>query len=137
MLVHAVFEIPDGTVIDDRLPAQVSYNAFEEDGVCGHNVEGFLEPVPNLLSEDFKATVEDVKEGQVILFKYPADVSSAFDVQSTLNLLKAEFPNNKVLGIANDVELLIQDADNAVNMLNQMIAHIKLASGSTGKIILQ
>lgn len=137
MLVHAVIEIPDDTVIDDRLPAQVSYNAFESDGVVGHKVEGFLEPVCNLLNEDFKAAVEDVKDGQVILFKYPADVSSAFDVQSTLNLLKAEFPNNKVLGIANDVELLVQDADNAVNMLNQMIAHIKLANGATGKIILQ
>ncbi len=137
MLVHAVIEIPDDTVIDNRLPAQVSYNAFECDGVVGHKVEGFLEPVRNLLSEEFKAAVEDVKDGQVILFKYPADVSSAFDVQSTLNLLKAEFPNNKVLGIANDVELLIQDADNAVNMLNQMIAHVKLASGATGKIILQ
>ena len=51
MLVHAVIEIPDDTVIDNRLPAKVSYMSYESDGVVSKQAEGYLEPLRELIKE--------------------------------------------------------------------------------------
>lgn len=74
MLVHAVIEIPDDTVIDSRLPAKVSYMSYESDGVVSKQAEGYLEPLRELIKEGAEMIAVKLQEGDVILFKYPDDM---------------------------------------------------------------
>lgn len=134
MLVHAVIEVPDGTVVDNRLPAKVSYMSYEPDGVVGKQAEGYLQPFRELLKEDIEMLATKIQDGEVILFKYPDDTYPE-DARLMSDILKAEFPNNKVLGITKDVDLLVENADEAVAMLERMIAHIKVTAGTQKKII--
>ena len=76
-----------------------------------------------------------LQEGDVILFKYPDDTLPE-DARLMSDILKAEFPNNKVLGITKNVDLLVENVDEAVAMLEKMIAHIKISSNRP-KIILE
>ena len=133
MLVHAVIEIPDDTVIDDRLPAKVSYMSYEPDGVVSKQAEGYLEPLRELVKEGVEMIAVKLQEGDVILFKYPDDTPPE-DARLMSDILKAEFPNNKVLGITKN--LLVENVDEAVAMLEKMIAHIKISSNKP-KIILE
>ena len=135
MLVHAVIEIPDDTVIDDRLPAKVSYMSYEPDGVVSKQAEGYLEPLRELIKEDVEMIAVKLQEGDVILFKYPDDTPPE-DARLMSDILKSEFPNNKVLGITKNVDLLVENVDEAVAMLEKMIAHIKISSNKP-KIILE
>lgn len=136
MLVHAVIEIPDDTVIDNRLPAKVSYMSYESDGVVSKQAEGYLEPLRELIKEGAEMIAVKLQEGDVILFKYPDDTPPE-DARLMSDILKAEFPNNKVLGITKNVDLLVENVDEAVAMLEKMIAHIKVTAGTQKKIILQ
>ena len=70
------------------------------------------------------------------MFKYPDDTLPE-DARLMSDILKAEFPNNKVLGITKNVDLLVENVDEAVAMLEKMIAHIKVTAGTHKKIILQ
>ena len=70
------------------------------------------------------------------MFKYPDDTLPE-DARLMSDILKAEFPNNKVLGITKNVDLLVENVDEAVAMLEKMIAHIKVTAGTQKKIILQ
>lgn len=77
----------------------------------------------------------EVTDSSVLLVRYDS-TASLEDVQESIDLLKEEFPNNKVLAITNDMELLESNADDAVAMLERMIAHIKLVKDLKPKIVL-
>lgn len=134
MLVHAVIELPDDTVIDNRLPAKVSYMSYESDGIVNKQAEGYLEPLRELIKEDAEMIAVKLQEGDVILFKYPDDTLPE-DASLVSDILKTEFPNNKVIGINKNLDLLVENADEAVAMLEKMIAHIKIVSNRPNIIL--
>ena len=134
MLVHAVIEVPDDEIIDSRLSAQVSYMAKDSTGLCKKEVEGYLEKYVVIDKSKIEALATNVKEDDVILFKYPSDTEPD-DVMLIKDVLRSEFPDNKVLGLTSDVELLIQNADEAVELLENMIAHIKITSNKPQLIL--
>lgn len=135
MLVHAVIEVPDEEGIDNRLPATVQYIGYKESGLCKKTVEGFLEPLRELINEDIEMLTTKIQDGDVILFKYPWNVDPE-DAVLIQNILQAEFPEHKVLGFTKDVDLLVENVDEAVAMLEKMIAHIKISSNRP-KILLE
>lgn len=136
MLVHAVIEVPDDQVIDNRLPAKVSYVAFDSGGMATNHVEGYLEPLNAVLDESIRIVSTKIEPESVILFRYDDEVVSPEDAMLVKDILKSEFPDNKVLGLTSNVDFLIDNADAAVDMLEKMIAHIKVMDGNQKKIIL-
>lgn len=136
MLIHAVIEVPDDEVIDSRLPAKISYMAYNEaEGVVGKEIDGYLEPYAVIDKETIELMAPSVEEDAVVIFRYPADTDPS-DAVLMKDTLKSEFPNNKVLGLTQDVDFLIENADDAVAMLEKMIAHIKVMDGNQKKIVL-
>ena len=138
MLVHAVIEVPDNEVIDNRLPAVVSFLSNTTDGSLRKNdIEGYLEPLNAVLDQSIRMISTKVDSESVILFRYDDEVVSPEDAMLIKDILKSEFPDNKVLGLTSNVDFLIENADAAVAMLEQMIAHIKIMDGNQKKIILE
>lgn len=137
MLVHAVIEIPDDEVVDNRLPATVSYMSYQGEGLSKKEaVEGYLEPLNAVLGSSIEAIATQVDENKVILFRYDDEVISPEDAMLVKDILKSEFPDNRVLGLTSNVDFLVENADAAVDMLEKMIAHIKVMNGNQKKIIL-
>lgn len=83
--------------------------------------------------KDFQASVSTlaVKEGDVVIFKFDPDID-AETLQACDNVLKEMFPENQVLGLTSDMEVLIQAHEKAIDMLEKMIAKIKLLHGTQG-----
>ena len=137
MLVHAVIEVPDDEVVDNRLPATVSYMSYQGEGLSKKEaVEGYLEPLNAVLGSSIEAIATQVDENRVILFRYDDEVISPEDAMLIKDILKSEFPDNKVLGLTSNVDFLVENADAAIDMLEKMIAHIKVMDGNQKKIIL-
>lgn len=127
MLVHAVFEVPDDTVIDPRPVSEVKYLTINEDKVEPKVASATVTPI---LSDLSSVSVEKIqpKEGDVIFFRYSSADVTPEDAIQIRDVLKSEFPNNKVLGLTSDVQLLCENREEAIDMLNRMIAHIKIVS---------
>ena len=137
MLVHAVIEVPDDEVIDSRLPASISYMSYQGKGLSKKEaVEGYLEPLNYVLDESIRIVSTKVEPESVILFRYDDEVVSPEEAMLVKDILKSEFPDNKVLGLTSDIDFLVENADAAVDMLEKMIAHIKVMDGNQKKIIL-
>lgn len=138
MLVHAVIEVPDGEVIDGRLPASISYMSYQGEGLSKkEDVEGYLEPLNAVLDQSIRIISTKIEPESVILFRYDDEVVDPEDAMLIKDILKSEFPDNKVLGLTSNVDFLIENAADAVAMLEKMIAHIKVMDGNQKKIILQ
>ena len=80
MLVHAVIEVPDNEVIDNRLPAVVSFLSNTTDGSLRKNdIEGYLEPLNAVLDQSIRMISTKVDSESVILFRYDDEVVSPED----------------------------------------------------------
>lgn len=137
MLVHAVIEVPDDEVVDNRLPAVVSFLSNTSDGSLRKNdIEGYLEPLNKMLGESLDIKTIKVAEDEVIIFRYDQESVKPEDAVLVRDMLQVAFPNNKILGLTSDIDFLIENADAAVQMLEKMIAHIKVMEGNQKKIVL-
>lgn len=136
MLVHAVIDIPEGTVVDNRLPATISFMCDTDEGPSRLEMEGYLEPLNEMLGESLDIKTINVAEDEVIIFRYDQESVSPDDALLVRDMLQVEFPDNKVLGLTSDIDFLIENADAAVQMLEKMIAHIKVMEGNQKKIVL-
>lgn len=83
------------------------------------------------LTEDDFAVVDTVKveEDDSITIMFPE--SFLYDVgaeglQQIVQNLQTTYPNNPVVAIMNNMDVLIQEADQAIEMLEGMIAKIKI-----------
>lgn len=138
MLVHAILDI-DGeefASIDERVSPRLSYLTKPTPSSVQNRVDHEVEIVPYTLIDPHSIELlsQHVDEGDVILFKYPSDVDPE-DAVLMKDILQAEFPEHKVLGVTKDIDLLVENADEAVAMLEKMIAHIKISSNRP-KIVL-
>ena len=124
---HIVFESNDNEIIDNRLESTTTYLSLDKETqeFTQKEVKGYVEPytIDKITTSDMKAFT--VNKDDVILFKYSDDMLQDEIVQ-VRDALQAEFPDNKVLGLTDNVELLVQSGQEAVDMLNRMIAHIKI-----------
>lgn len=138
MLVHAVIEVRDDQVIDHRLPATISYMAYEGEGLSRKEaVEGYLQPLNHVLDESIRIVSTKIDSESVILFRYDDELITPEDAMLIKDILKSEFPDNKVLGLTSNIDFLVENADAAVDMLEKMIAHIKVMDGNQKNIVLR
>ena len=135
MLVHAVLEVPDDTVIDNRLPAQIRFNTYTEEGLVNQVKEGYLSPLREDVLGKFDIESIDVGSDSVIIVRYPDDCSPE-EINMMISMLKLEIPDHVVLGITKDLGLLVKNSKEAVDLLEKMIAHVKVKSGVSNNIVL-
>lgn len=77
----------------------------------------------------------DMQEGEVLVISFPAENAEA--VQQLAPFIQQAYPNNPVIAVVDDIDLLIENADEALEMLNDMKAKIEILKGTdAGKIII-
>lgn len=135
MLVHAVLEVPDDTVIDNRLPAQIRFNTYSEEGLVNQVREGYLSPLREDVLGKFDIESIDIRSDSVIVVRYP-DGCSPEEINMMISTLKLEIPDHVVLGITKDLGLLVKNSREAIDLLERMIAHVKVKSGVSNNIVL-
>ena len=91
-----------------------------------------VESMLTSLDEDDNISVIDtdsvtIGKEDVLIFKYSIDLDME-EVEQIRRIINIEFPNNKVLGLCDDIKLLEQNPKEAIDMLSKMIAHIKIVS---------
>lgn len=72
---------------------------------------------------------KDIKPGDVIIFKFDPQLVDGVETEYIRESLSTIYPDNVVIGIADDIELLEKNPEQAIDMLEKMIAHIKVKSG--------
>lgn len=81
-------------------------------------------------------TIDDIDavEGDVIVVSFPPEYNES-TVEFT-KLLQSQYPNNAVVAIVNDIDVLIEYADDAIKMLDGMKTKIAAAQKNKPSIIL-
>ena len=129
MLVHAVIEVEDDIVIDNRLESETHFRYFDKEGkLVSKSLSGYLEPYNPVDLEDLQISKLEVSDNDVVICKFDADRIESTDIVMLKNTLRAEFPNNKVLLLSDDIDLLSQNPKQAIEMLEKMIAHIRIVN---------
>jgi hypothetical protein len=106
--------------------------------------------IDGLVSESFKQFLvennieikkETVTDHDVVVFKFPQEALQMPDASTFLSILREQIETTfgcPAIGFVNGIDILVENADQAVDMLNGMIAKVKVRSavGNAGKIIL-
>jgi hypothetical protein len=77
--------------------------------------------------DELKQAISTIKvaNDDVILFRFK-ETMLPDNVQYTFQTLQASFPDNLVIGLADDVDVLVNNPADSIDMLEKMIAKIKL-----------
>ena len=70
-----------------------------------------------------------VAEDEVVTLMFPESVPVE-DVQGVVNYLREVFPENVVIGILSNMDVLVQNSDDALEMLDGMKAKINIMRGT-------
>lgn len=105
-------------VPDDFVPEEMELNVSYKDDIeiIG---EGEVDISDELLSKTSLLPTK-IEKGQVVIYKFPEDMPP--DISSLiLKQLEANLPDNTIIGMVDNVDLLVQNSDDAVKMLEGMI----------------
>lgn len=127
MKYHIVVDVPDNCIVDDRLDASVRYMALDKstNKLESKEESGNLVCYSPIDSDTLSKL--DVNDNSVIVFKYSSEMDPS-DVKLIRDLLQVEFPSNTVLGITSEIDVLSMYPKEAIEMLEKMIAHIKIVN---------
>lgn len=71
----------------------------------------------------------DMQEGEVLVISFPADNAEA--VQQLAPFIQQAYPNNPAIAVVNDIDLLVESADEALEMLESMKDKIASMTGKS------
>lgn len=76
-----------------------------------------------------------VDEGQALIFMFPVEYGSM--IAEIAPVIQKIYPDNPVIAVVNDIDILVENADDALDLLDNMKAKISILkdTGSTNKII--
>lgn len=129
MLIHSVIEVDDDIVVDNRLESKTHFRYFDKAGKLTNSiVSGYLEPFNPINPEDLQVSKLDISDNDVIICKFDPNTIDSAELSFLKQVFDSEFPNNKVLLLANDIDLLSQNPKEAIELLERMIAHIRIVN---------
>ena len=111
------------TITDEMTEQLLDGNTKGKSETCNHDC--------------FKANVATltVEPDDVLMLKFDPDILPP-ELETMMNILRAEFPNNKVLGITSNMDILCEQRDDAIALLEGMLAHIKIVGDTKPQIML-
>lgn len=136
------FAVPDN-FDPDEMELNVGYK--DELSICDEGFNSLSDSIDNFLSNSGISLEEmKLKEDSVIIFKVPVDVANSMN-QSELavyfNMIKNGLEaatGKKVMGYIDNIDVLVKNANDAIEMFNGMIAKIRLMDSikdTTGIIV--
>ena len=131
-----VFNVPD-----DFVPEELELTASYGKGQGEISIEGesFIksseedvtkawEELKSIVEEKISFKIDEVPENSVIRILFPPEVATDFESLSSLNTLKDAVEavyRKPCICYCNSMDLMVDNADDAIKMLNGMIAKIK------------
>lgn len=115
------------TVADDFDPSQLDVElSYPDDAGIQDESEGFGFSTVEQAVKSIVVDNIDVSETSVVFFKFPSDIDPGYitAIQKTLE----SSLGCTVIGLVNDIDLLVQNSAEAVKMLEGMIAKVKSKS---------
>ena len=76
---------------------------------------------------NIEVIAEKIEKDDVLIAKFPADLH-ADEIMQLHDMLALEFPDNKVLCMVNDIEVMKQSREDAISLLERMLAHIRIVT---------
>ena len=76
---------------------------------------------------NIEVVAEKVEKDDVLIAKFPAGLH-ADEIMQLHDMLALEFPENKVLCMVNDIEVMKQSRQDAIELLERMLAHIRIVT---------
>lgn len=79
----------------------------------------------------------DLHEGEVVIISFPPDAMDQATIQYLGQLIQTQYPDNPVIGLVNDVDVLVEYPEEVLEMLEGMRAKISILKDTpnTSKII--
>ena len=138
MRYQLTLEVPD-----DFNPEEMGIELSYKDEVTIVS-EGFTLSSDSTLDELLKSIEvkkETIDEHSVVIFKFPKAIMELPEGPTVINMLKDRMESEfgcPAVGYLDDIDILVENADEAINMFNGMIAKVKVRSavGNASKIIL-
>ena len=141
-------------VPDDFNPDELELNAGYKDEItiCDEsyvsedsNAASFLANISEGLLQFMKdnnieISKESAGEHDVVVFKFPPEILQHAESSTYISLIRQQLEQAfgcLTIGIVNDIDLLVENADEAIKMLNGMLAKVKVRSAvkETTKIL--
>lgn len=122
-LLHKISTSPECHDLHMELDLDATFEHGERHVSCFPNN---IYPYIPIHLEDFSISKSDINVDSVVIAKFNSDTMKAYELSVLKSELHNLFPANKVLFIANDIDFLVQERDEAIEMLNKMIAHIQI-----------
>lgn len=117
----------DPSEIDNRLESSVQFRTFKNGEIQVQKAEGSITPYNPIDSEKLSVSRAELNDNDVIICKFPSDFT--YDEMQMIKMsLDAEFEGHKVLMIMNDLEIMSQSPNEAIDLLEKMIAHIRITA---------
>ena len=131
MLIHAMADISEEEYnkIAGAKTGQLSYFTSDDEPMKSIYVDLKRTDELNVNTKDIELFNKDIKPGQVVQFRFDPNTVDAVEADYIRELLSTAYPDNIVIGIVEDIELLVNNPEQAIDMLEKMIAHIKVKSG--------
>lgn len=133
MLIHALADIDITEEDYDKIvtpkTGQLSFFTVDDPIMKSIYVDLKRTEELDIDTKDIELLNKDIKPGDVIIFKFDPQLVDGLEAEYIQELLSTTYPDNTVIGIANDVELLENNPEQAIDMLERMIARIKVKSG--------
>ena len=134
---YIVLNVPDDFV-PEEMGMEVTYPTditIDKEGFGDYQSE-----IADIIS-NVELKKETITDKDIIVFKFPKEVLDNADAAEVLSLFKDNIEKSfgcPAVGYVNDVDILVENADQAIDMFNSMIAKIKVrsATGVSSKIIL-
>lgn len=136
---HITLNVPDDFV-PEEMGVDLQYK--DEITIAAEGFQDLTEGYQKFLTNNkITAKKESASEHDVVIFKFPKEVYGDPETITFLNILKQQLETTfgcPVVGFIDDIDILVENADQAIDMFNGMIAKIKVraATGVTNKIIL-
>ena len=138
-LYKITFEVPD-----DFNPDELELNASYKDEInisSERFVNAQKDEILQIIKDKCTFEKATIGENDVIIFKFPKEALDLPDAMTYLTSIRTAIETNfgcPAVGFVGDIDVLVENADQAIDMFNGMIAKVKVRSAvkDTSKIIL-
>lgn len=116
------FEVPD-----DFNPEELEINMTYKDDIeiIDEGYRDFYQKIEDLVAKKVLLLTENTEGDNVVIFKFPGELTQFPQYINHLKEVLELKTDKTVIGVLDNVDILVQNADDAIEMLEGMIGKIK------------
>jgi len=114
-------------VPDDFNPEELEINVTYKDDIeiIDEGYRDFYKKIEDLITEKVSLLTKNTEGDNVVIFKFPGELTQFPQYITHLKEVLELKTDKTVIGVLDNVDILVQNADDAIEMLEGMIGKIK------------